>query len=115
MARLVRATQGASTTKMPSLQSFRWTEIGLIIGAVITALALGLNNAMPEKVWPVQALAFVGRFGFWAMRDWYPAHYIDPTPWVSNLGLVIGGSLQWGVVGLVWDVLLRLIRRFSAS
>ena len=46
-------------------------------------------------VWPVQILAFVCRFGFWAMGDWYPAHYIDPMPWAD-----CGRSATVGVGGL---------------
>jgi len=97
---------------MFALKSLRWTKAGVVIGAVATAGALTANLLAPEKVWPVQILAFVGRFGFWAMRDWYPAHYIDPMPWVSGLGLIAGGALQWASVGFVVDAALFIRNKY---
>ena len=88
--------QGAFTTRdMLVFKSFRWTLVGLACGGLVTTAALLFNYAAPDKVRPVRVIAFVAHLGFWAMRDWYPAHYIDRTPWTSNLGLVIGGALQW--------------------
>ncbi len=103
---LARTTQGAFTTrqKMVAFKSFRWTLVGLFCGGLITVAGLAFNYATPDRVWPVRVIAFAAQLGIWAMRDWYPAHYIDTTPWASNIGLVIGGALQWGAVGLVCDL-----------
>jgi hypothetical protein len=96
---------------MVAFKSFRWTTIGFVCGGLATAVGLGFFYASPENIWSLRATEFTSKLGFWAMRDWYPAHYVDRTPWASNLGLVLGGALQWGAVGLVYDLGRLLVTR----
>ena len=89
---------------MAAFNSLRWTIIGFVCGGLITAMGLVFYSMSPENLWTLRVIEFTAKLGFWAMRDWYPAHYIDKTPWASNLGLALGGALQWGAAGLVFDL-----------
>ena len=91
-------------SQMSRFKAFRWTLIGLSCGCLITAAGLLFNYAAPDKVWPVRLIRFTAQLGILTMVDWYPGHYIDRTPWASNLGLVIGGALQWGLLGFAYDL-----------
>lgn len=42
--------------------------------------------------------------GFWAMRDWYQGFPIDVSAAKTNSLLVLAGALQWGLVGLIYDL-----------
>jgi hypothetical protein len=98
-----------------AFKSFRWTIIGFVCGGLVTAVGIGCFYASPENIWSMRVIEFTAKLGFWAMRDWYPAHYIDKTPWASNLGLIVGGALQWGAFGLVYDLTRRSTHRRNAN
>jgi hypothetical protein len=49
--------------------------------------------------------------GFWAMGDWYQGFPLRVSATMTNLLLVLAGALQWGLVGLAWDLGRSVFRK----
>jgi hypothetical protein len=84
--------------------SFRGTLTGLIVGSTVTTLGIEFLTLLVEKTWPMRVTEVSAWLGFWAMRNWYQGFPIDVGIATTNSLLVLAGALQWGLLGLIWDL-----------
>ena len=94
---------------MTSRSALKSTLIGLIGGAVVTALALGFFALMADKTWPMRVMKVSAWIGFWAMSDWYTGFPTNVNTKVTNALLVLAGAVQWATAGLVYDLGRRIL------
>ena len=74
------------------------------MGTAVTAVGIGFFTLAVDKAGPMRVMQASAWLGLWAMRDWYQGFPIDVSLARTNSLLVLAGALQWGLVGLIWDL-----------
>ncbi len=89
---------------MPNLSSIRGMLCGLFAGSAVTAIGLACFSLSADKTWPFQVTQLSAWLGFWVMQDWYQGFPVGISVAKTNSLLILAGGLQWGLVGLAFDL-----------
>jgi uncharacterized membrane protein YuzA (DUF378 family) len=89
---------------------------GLVFGIAGALILLQLFSVVGDKPWVYHMAQVSTGLGVWMVREWdFGCFPTQAGVAKTNTLFVLAGGLQWGVVGLMFDLIRAALRRQAFS
>jgi hypothetical protein len=95
---------------MSRLLKAPWTLLGLTLGLVVVAVELVWFEIDPNGV-PFTTIEYTAYPGFVVLNQMHQGFPVNVSKFWTNTVLLASGAIQWGLVGLMLDLVIKAFKR----